>query len=181
LFVLDKLYQPKLRNVIVSTAAYVFAFMVILPQMSFIVEQASQLTITPDSDLFYNFDRLMYIRRLYNKAGIEAYVMTRFTYDLLWPIIYTFFTVSTLGYFGQYMERTKVLSLVYALPIGAVVFDVFENSFCSIFFMEMGPHFLGYLAVLFSGLKWLMVFGMMVAQCVLLILYVIKKIKTSIA
>lgn len=175
---LDKLYQAKLKYVVLSTLAYIFAFTVILPQMSMIVEQVSKVSVTPDSDFFYTLERLIQIRSLYSKAGVQAYVQTRFTYDLLWPIIYTFFTISTIGYFSKNLKKTRVISGIYFLPIGAFCFDILENSLCSLFFMKIGPLWLGHLASLFSAIKWIMVLGMMSAQLLLLILFLGSRIKS---
>ena len=141
------------------------------------VELVSTSGKTPDSDFFYNTDRLLEIKSLHNEAGIKAYVFTRFTYDLLWPVIYTFFMVSTIAFMTRDMKASKILSFIKILPYLGFVFDILENMSCSLYFLSIAMELTGLIAPIFSAIKWISIALTMFLQVILFIYMIYRKFK----
>lgn len=78
----------------------------VLPEQSTKAEALSAGSGTPDTSLFYSPDELYGVAEAYSAEGRAAYVRARFTFDLVFPLVFTFFLVTT-------------LSWVYARGVGA--------------------------------------------------------------
>lgn len=146
----------------------------ILPDMSNIMEKATGYTITPDSEFFYSTSLLTDIKELYKGAGAHAYIYTRFTYDLIWPCIYLFFMVNSLGIFTKSFKRTWKICGLYLLPFIAVFFDLLENITCSLYFYSDVFMPLGNMAMIFSGLKWIVITCVFGIQTILGAHYIVR-------
>ncbi|TFH15898.1 hypothetical protein E4H04_07520 [Candidatus Bathyarchaeota archaeon] len=86
-----------------------------------------------------------------------SYIRTRFTFDIIWPIIYTGFLVSSIGSVthGRYGESTaKKLVLI---PVLGLLFDYLENISTSVIMWRypIRTPIIDYAATLFTPLKWI--------------------------
>ncbi|MCH4886977.1 hypothetical protein EZV73_05325 [Acidaminobacter sp. JC074] len=168
---LERLYKPSKIKASISIFMFVAAILILLPQMSGVLESLNGHNITPDSDFFYNAGRLHEIKMTYSQEGINAYVWTRFSYDLVWPLIYLFFMVATLALMLD--EKTKFIRY---LPLIAVNFDLLENITCSLYFKVVENQFVASLASIFSAVKWVMIIGILLIQITLFIRVLYKRI-----
>lgn len=170
---IHKFQKVKFWQALLSALLFLLALNVLLPVMS----NASGNITTPDSDFFYNSIRLKEIGETYSHADVLAYTKTRFTYDLLWPLIYGFYMVSTIAYMTNSWKNVSLLKLLYTLPFIAVFFDFIENILCSLYFLEIAQELAGFLAPIASRLKWLTILLILFIQAILIIISLLKSIK----
>lgn len=157
-----RFYQTGRIRLVLSIILFALAINMLLPQMSAMIISANGIDVTPDSDFWYDSERLSEIRDMFSQEGKTAYVQTRFTFDFLWPLIYTFFFVSCIGYMMKSKERSLLIQVIYLLPFIAIALDIIENILCSLYFMSIGGEYIAPLASVASSLKWIgifMVFG----------------------
>ena len=69
-----------------------------LPGQNAIVAEYSQGSGSPDTSLFYNAKQLYHMAEVYGQEGRTAYLNARWTFDVAFPFIYTFFLVSAIGW-----------------------------------------------------------------------------------
>ena len=135
---------------------------VVLPGESSAAAVYSGSSGSPDLSLLYSPNDLYQMAELYGSAGRDAYVRARFSFDLVFPIIYTLFLVTAisriLGIITPEASPWRMLNLV---PILGMLFDFLENISASIVisrYPAQSPIFAN-LAPVFTFLKWAFVGG----------------------
>jgi hypothetical protein len=109
-----------------------------------------------DTSFFYSATRLYEIIKSYSYEVRMRYIYQRFTFDLVWPLVYGFFIISSTWYLLKEIKLPYKNTLKY-LPIMAVIFDFLENILVSLL-MYLYPiqiNILGWIASLFTSLKWI--------------------------
>lgn len=107
-------------------------FLVFLLFMVFVLPNESAksadlgLENSPDTSLFYTATQLYDTAEQYGVEGRAFYVRQRFTFDLVWPLVYGSFLFASTAYFGQGISGKRRRILVF-LPVIAVAFDYLEN------------------------------------------------------
>ena len=98
----------------------------------------------------------------YGEAGRQAYIHARFTFDVAWPLVYTFFLVTAMSWlFQRGFPPESPWQLANLVPLLAALFDFLENmttSWVMARFPEPAP-LAGILASLATPLKWTLVGG----------------------
>jgi hypothetical protein len=123
---------------------------------------------TPDLSLLYSRDDLYRWAEAYGEQGRQEYVWARFTFDVAWPLVYTFFLVTAIGWLcARAFEPGSRWQLANLAPVLGMLFDFLENIATS---LVMGRYpqptpVLDSLAGVFTLLKW----GFIVASFVLLV------------
>lgn len=133
-----------------------FVVVVIPAENNRLVDHAGT-SVQPDTVIFYTPGHLESIIDLYGDSGRDYYVQSRFTFDLVWPLVYLFALVSTLSLLCRNIPG--ILNNAHLVPFLAVAFDLMENLFVSIL-MHAYPRSMKvflYLATFSSATKWLMV------------------------
>jgi hypothetical protein len=127
---------------------------------------------SPDASLFYTPGALYRMAQAYGAQGRAAYLRARWTFDLAFPVIYTFFFATALSWLldralrlGSPWRRANVV------PILGMVFDYLENSATSLVMWRYPARtpVVDMLAPLFTALKW----GFIGASLVLLVVGVV--------
>ncbi|MEE4194880.1 MAG: hypothetical protein V2J07_06755 [Anaerolineae bacterium] len=117
---------------------------------------------SPDSSFFYSTTDLYDSAETFGEEGRSAYIQARWSFDVVWPLVYTFFLVTTISWFFKNAFPTdSKLQLANLVPVLGMVFDFLENSATTIVmarFPEMSP-VAGFLAPIFTPIKWLFVNG----------------------
>lgn len=114
------------------------------------------LTQSIDTSFGMSADQLWAIAEGYGATIRQAYILQRWTFDVVWPIVYTsFFMISSL-YLGKKIILNifgKMLLLI--IPLG-VLFDFLENSLVSLVFALFPIRIIGLTeaAVLMTPIKW---------------------------
>jgi hypothetical protein len=129
----------------------------VLPGQSTAAEGVAGDAGSPDTSLFYTPDDLYRMAEAYGEEGRQAYVRARFTFDLVWPVIYTVFLVTAMSWVfarafapGSWWQRANLL------PVLGAGFDYLENLSTSLV-MQRYPEptaVVDLLAPLFTALKW---------------------------
>ena len=60
----------------------------VLPGRSTRAQVETRAAGSPDMSFFYTSDELYQMAEAYGQAGREAYIRARFTFDLIWPLVY---------------------------------------------------------------------------------------------
>jgi hypothetical protein len=88
----DFLY--KITNGWVAFLAFVVFLLfagLVLPGQAVSAETYSGNAGSPDLSFYYSAKDLYHMAEVYGEQGRGAYVRARFTFDLIWPLVYTFF------------------------------------------------------------------------------------------
>ena len=133
---------------------FVFFMVVILPSVSF---QANQMGLTPSIDTNFSFDpeNLYNILDGYGENGRQFYLFQRWTFDLIWPMVYGFPIFFTLRlWLGKFNH--PVFKFFIYLPFIAMILDYFENITYSMMIILYPSQWiaLAYIGVGLSLLKW---------------------------
>jgi hypothetical protein len=133
---------------------------VTLPGQSALTEKYSHGLGAPDTTLFYSGQQLYSMAEAYGETGRQAFLHARWTFDLAFPLIYTFFLVTSSSLLLRKLTPAKSnWRLLNLLPLAAFVLDLLENSATSLV-MHYFPTKIGLaqgLAPVVTPLKWLAV------------------------
>jgi hypothetical protein len=117
---------------------------------------------SPDLSLFYSAQDLYNMAETYGKDGRAAYIQARFTFDLIWPILYTLFLTTAISWlFIRAVSPYSWLRMTNLVPILGMAFDYLENLSTS---LVMGRYpaktmVIDSLAPVFTLLKWFFIVG----------------------
>lgn len=129
----------------------------VLPGQSQKAEQISGGAGSPDTSFFYSPSKLYRMAEVYGALGRQEYVQARFTFDLIFPILYTFFLVTSISWvFGKGFPTESRWQLANLIPLAGMLFDYFENIATSIIMLRYpaGSGLIASLAPAFTLLKW---------------------------
>jgi hypothetical protein len=126
---------------------------------------------SPDLSFFYSPDQLYAMAESYGVDGRQAYIRARFTFDLVWPLVYTFFLVTTISWLnGKVSPSSRLLQLSNLAPVLGAIFDYLENlstSLVMVRYPDKTP-VVDVLAPLFTMVKWSFVAGSFVLLVILI-------------
>ncbi|MCF7927275.1 MAG: hypothetical protein K9L74_06875 [Candidatus Izimaplasma sp.] len=161
------------------TITFVLFLVVVLPVMAGF-SAINVGDVTPDTLFLLSAEHLYEIAGNISADGRSMYVLLRFTFDLIWPIVYLLFLLSTIGILTKKLrvENTENLLLI---PILAFTFDLSENIFFSITFLvyPRKMDFILFLGSIFSNLKWLFILVAFGSVIVLLVKLLLRQFKNN--
>lgn len=141
---------------LVAAVVFVLYLAVVLPAEAARTLEIAGTSETPDTSYLYAPADLARLAETYGEDGRAHYVRSRFTFDVVWPLVYgTFLQVSVL-----LTARRSVLgrlpAAVLALPAWAVLFDLLENTSAA---LVIGRHpdptpIVPFVAPVATFLKW---------------------------
>ena len=98
----------------------------------------------------------------YGEQGRKAYIRARFTFDAVWPLVYTLFLVTAISWvFGKAFAPGSLWQRVNLVPLLGMLFDFLENVSTSLVmarFPDQTPVLAG-LAPVFTLVKWVLLGG----------------------
>ncbi|MDO8964757.1 MAG: hypothetical protein Q7W30_09735 [Coriobacteriia bacterium] len=121
---------------------------------------------SPDMSFIYSATDIYTWAEAYGAAGRDAYLRARWSFDLVWPIVYGFFLVTAISWVGRRAYRTGSRAhLLNLVPIAGVLFDYTENVLTSIVMLRYPSEALvaATLASPVTVVKWLCVGGGFIA------------------
>ena len=173
------LLKLKLNIYHVGIVLIIFAFFTatVLPNEALRGVEAG-LTQSIDTNIRYSVEDLYSIIGGYSREVRLAYIYQRFTFDLIWPLVYGLFIIVTTAYLLIKIKLKRLNSLIY-FPFAAVAFDFLENISVSIlmFIYPIRINVLALLASLFTTLKWITLSYSFIQIIILLVILLIIKIK----
>ena len=129
----------------------------VLPDQSQKAEQVSGEAGSPDTSFFYSPADLTRMAEAYGEQGRQAYVQARFTFDLIFPLVYTFFLITSLSWvFSKCFPASSRWQLANLVPLLGMLCDYLENITASLVMLRY-PDSAGIattLAPVFTVLKW---------------------------
>ncbi len=168
------------RMVILSLVIYIVFMVYFLP-----AQAAKAKTYTGDAgsidlSFFPSVDEAYAIAEAYGEEGRSQYIVDRVTFDLAWPLAYTFFTVALITFCLKRIHgNDSKLKHLNLLAVAGMLFDFLENGF-AIGVMSAYPERLDAMVwgtSVFNLLKWVtigasnlvMLYGILALPVVLLI------------
>ena len=130
----------------------------VLPQQATKAEQETGSADSPDMSFFYSPSDLYRMAESYGEQGREAYVRARFTFDLVWPLVYTLFLTTSIGWvFGKAFGPDSRWQRANLVPLLGALFDYLENLSTSLVMLRYPDQtaVVDALAPVFTALKWL--------------------------
>jgi hypothetical protein len=129
----------------------------VLPQQATEAEQETGSADSPDTSFFYTPADLYRMAESYGEEGRQAYVRARFTFDLVWPLVYTLFLVTAISWvFGRAFAPDSRWQRANLVPLLGALFDYLENLSTSLVMLRYPAQTaaVDLLAPLFTALKW---------------------------
>lgn len=134
---------------------------------------------SPDMSFFFTAEELYQIAESYGVDGREAYVRARFTFDLVWPIVYTLFlSTSTSWLISRSFDSDSVIQQANMVPVIGMTLDYLENISASIIMLRYPARtpIIDSATVLFTPMKWIFVGGSFVILVIGLVKYGLKRV-----
>ncbi|UCC86448.1 MAG: hypothetical protein JSV81_16575 [Anaerolineales bacterium] len=129
----------------------------VLPQQATRAEQATGSPDSPDTSFFYSASDLYRMAEAYGQQGRQAYVRARFTFDLVWPLVYTLFLATAISWIlGRTFGPDSPWQRANLAPLLGALFDYLENLSTSLVMLRYPAQtaVVDRLAPLFTALKW---------------------------
>ncbi len=149
---------------IVLGALLVFTLftILVLPGQSASAEAFSVDTGSSDLSFYYSPDELYRMAEFYGQAGRDAYIRARFTFDLVWPVVYTLFLTTSISWiYARAFPPNFKFWWVNLLPLLGMGFDYLENISTSLvmFRYPQQTPLVDFLAPIFTMFKWVLITG----------------------
>lgn len=134
----------------------------VLPGQASSSAEATGEVGSPDLSFYYSADELYQMAERYGEDGREEYIRTRFSFDLVWPLVYgSFLCIAISWTFRKVFLRESVLQRANLVPVLAVGLDYMENLSTSLVMARYpsSTTVIDWLASLFTMAKWILVAG----------------------
>jgi len=175
----DRLYRVSSGSVVLMSLAIFVAFTaLVLPGQSSCASKVSGDAGTPDLSFFYTPDELYRMAESYGEEGREAYIRARFTFDLVWPVVYTLFLATSISWVSRKSLRHESgLRRWNMVPLYGAFFDYLENVSTSLVMSRYPVHspIVDWLATIFTQAKWILIFMAFFYLFVALVVGVVEK------
>jgi hypothetical protein len=114
----------------------------------------------PDLSVVYSAGTLYRWAEAYGEDGREEYIRARFTFDLVWPLVYGCFLVTAITWlYSKAFPAGSIWRLANTAPLAGMLFDYLENMSTSLVmarFPAQTPLF-DWLAGFFTLSKWVFI------------------------
>jgi len=134
----------------------------VLPAQSAQSTEGAEEVGSPDTSFFYSPADLYRMAEAYGPTGRAAYIRARFTFDLVWPIVYLVFLTITISWvYGKAFPPDSRWRLANLVPVAGMLFDYLENGATSLVMARYPAQtaVVDVLAPIFTLVKWLLVGG----------------------
>ncbi|MFL7813382.1 MAG: hypothetical protein ACK2TZ_03725 [Anaerolineales bacterium] len=166
----------------VGTLLIMIAFMVfVLPGQSAAASQISDGAGSPDLSFFYSPAELTRMASDYGVQGRQAYIKARWSFDLVFPLVYaSFLTIGISWFLNRLEDLPAAVRLANLVPILGGIFDLLENTGASLtmaLYPSQPPIWL-ILASAATPVKWVLVAASFILYFVLGAALLIKQLQT---
>jgi len=154
----------------------------VLPGQSAAAEVYAGDAGSPDQSFFYAPADLYRMAEAYGAAGRQAYVRARFTFDLVFPLVYTLFLVTAISWlFGRAFGPGSLWQRANLVPLLGMLFDFAENVSAATVIgrFPLRTPVLDVLAPVFTAVKWLFVGGSFVLLLVGVAALVLRRARSQ--
>jgi hypothetical protein len=147
---------------IATLAIFLLFVSMVMPRQAAQAKIYTKEAGSPDMSFYYSVDDLNRMAESYGEAGRRAYVRARFTFDVIFPIIYLFFLSTSLSWtLTRALPEGNSGRLLNLFPLFGWLFDLLENISTSIVMLNFPKQLslIALLAPVFTMLKWFFVGG----------------------
>jgi hypothetical protein len=134
----------------------------VLPRQAATAEQETGGAGSPDMSFLYSPGDLYRMAEAYGEQGRQAYVKARFTFDLIFPLVYTLFLVTAISWlYGRAFAADSLWQRANLAPVLGALFDYAENVSTSLVMLRYPAQtpVADLLAPVFTVVKWVFVTG----------------------
>jgi len=154
----------------------------VLPSQSAQAEAIRGDVDSPDMSFFYTPQELYDMAEAYGEQGRKAYIQERFSFDLIWPVVYTFFLSTAISWtFARGFSPKSHWRWANLTPVLGMLFDYLENI-CSSFVMyryPADPTLIAWLAPLFTMTKWVFVYGSFALLLIGVVMVIFQRVRKT--
>lgn len=151
----------------VASLLLMVAFMIfVLPAQAAISTQEIGSEQSPDTSFFYTPEDLYQMAEEYGTNGRQSYIHARWTFDLVFPLVYTTFLTVGISWFGGKLSGWReVYRLANLLPVLGGIFDLLENTAATLVMSSypIKTPIVSIAASLFTPIKWILVSASFIA------------------
>lgn len=115
------------RVAAVAAALFVVFTGLVLPAQAARARAYAGPAGTPDTSFLYSAADLYRMAEAYGPAGRTAYLQARFTFDLVWPVVYTVFLVTAISWLIRRAGGERTWLRANLVPLVGMGFDYLEN------------------------------------------------------
>jgi len=146
---------------IVALVVFILFTALVLPSQAAKAEENTNTAESPDTSFFYTAQDLYRMAEEYGEEGRAAYIRARFTFDVLWPLVYTIFLLTALSWLGWRLFGDSRWAYLNLVPLLGALFDILENVGASVVFARFPETttLLDVLTPVFTLLKWIFIGG----------------------
>ena len=141
---------------------FVLFIALVLPGQAAKADAIAGKTGTPDMSFYYSAGDLYHMAEVYGEQGRAAYVKARFTFDLVFPLVYTIFLTTSLSWvFIRTFKVDTRWQYANLVPVLGMLFDYLENLSASLVMLRYPARtiVIDTLAPVFTVIKWIFVNG----------------------
>ena len=141
---------------------FVIFLVAVLPGQATSAETQAQGGDSPDTSLVYTREKLYAMAEGHGESGRNAYISARWTFDLIFPFVYTAFLVTSISWLCKNtFPKDSLWQFTNIVPILGMVFDFLENSATTLVFARYPDEtpVIDALAPIFTFIKWIFVGG----------------------
>ena len=131
-----------------------------LPAQNATLKEYDQGLGSPDTSFIYNSGTINAMAEAYGETGRSAFVHARWTFDLAFPFVYTFFLLTSVS---LVFKRAKISQTRWGwlnlAALGGFVFDLAENTAASVVMSSfpIKTDWAASLAPIFTPIKWIFI------------------------
>jgi hypothetical protein len=172
------------RAALLGLVVFLLFTTLVLPGQSSDAEEFSYQAGSPDLSLYYSPAELYAMAEAYGPEGRAAYVRARFTFDLAWPLVYTFFLATSISWIFRKIRPTgNAWQILNITPVLGAVFDYLENISAALVIQRypQSTAVIDSLAPIFTLIKWAFVtssFSILIAGVLIMIVRKLNPRKT---
>ena len=129
----------------------------VLPQQAAQAERETGGAASPDTSFFYTPNDLYRMAESYGEVGRQAYIRARYTFDLIWPLVYGFFLTTAISWtFSRAFAFDSRWQRANLAPLLGAIFDYLENVSTSLVMTRYPDQTMvvDVLAPVFTAVKW---------------------------
>jgi hypothetical protein len=134
----------------------------VLPKQASLAESGTGNSKSPDMSFVYTSDDLYQLAQAYGETGRISYIKARFSFDLIWPVVYMIFLTTGISWLFQRVFRQGSLwQLANVMPLCGMILDYLENISTSVVMIRYPDPtaVVDIFAPIFTLTKWLFVGG----------------------
>ena len=158
------------RATLIALVAFLLFTALVLPKQAAHTDTGG--AGSPDTSFIYSAGDLYRMAEAYGRAGRIDYVRARFTFDLIWPVVYVAFLATAISWLSrQAFTPLSLWQRANLVPVIGTLFDYLENVAAALVIGRYPARtpVVDVMAPVFTFIKWIFVGGSFVVLAVALV------------